>query len=407
MTSQSREKLRERLISYFVNGAGTDRRLGVEIEHFLTDLRSGETLPYDGPRGMEEFLRRFAASLPEIRPIREEGHLLGFETPGYTITLDPAAQLEISIVPENSIRTIREIYEDFLKKASPILRDMDAVLQTCGYQPRSRVADLPLIPKERYRLMDAHFAGTGDGRGGRQMMRGTASTQISIDYSSEEDFRRKLQALAVLSPLLRLLCENTPVFEGAPYTGHLLRTDIWRRTDPVRCGYPPGIFRPDYGFADYAGWLLDVPLILMHRGDGTRDTGTMTAAEVYAGRDTDEEDLRHILSMVFPDVRLKRYLEIRFADAVSGERMLAYCALVKGIFYTEAGLTACEELLGRLTDPARELIACEDELMRAGWDGMLYGESVRDAAIRFIDLAGRNLEEEERAYLEGFEGVIG
>ena len=284
---------------------------------------------------------------------------------------------------------------------------MHADLVTQGYQPKSRVADLPLIPKERYRLMDAHFAGTGDGRGGRQMMRGTASTQISIDYSSEEDFRRKLQALAVLSPLLRLLCENTPVFEGAPYTGHLLRTDIWRRTDPVRCGYPPGIFRPDYGFADYAGWLLDVPLILMHRGDGTRDTGVMTAAEVYAGRDTDEEDLRHILSMVFPDVRLKRYLEIRFADAVSGERMLAYCALVKGIFYTEAGLTACEELLGRLTDPARELIACEDELMRAGWDGMLYGESVRDAAIRFIDLAGRNLEEEERAYLEGFEGVIG
>ncbi len=395
------QEMKHSLISYFKSGEGSGKCLGVEIEHFTVEKETGKAVPYAGKRGVQAILQELETHYDIRRDYREEDYL-GFETEEFTITLEPAAQVEISIAPKERIASVKEIYEDFRAHLDPILSSYGYELSTLGYQPKSRVDDLILIPKERYRLMDAHFSHTGDGHGGREMMRGTASTQISIDYSSEADFREKIRAIAFLTPLIQLLCDNVTAFEGSPFSGHLKRTDIWRRTDPARCGLPPHIFDASYGYGDYADYLLDMPMILFHKGETTLSTGMDTPKEIYAERDFDTEDVRHVLSMAFPDVRLKSYLEIRGADSLPKEKMLAYCAFIKGILYSGEGLKECGRMIRDLKIGEGDVQRAQDDLMEKGWQGMLYGQRAEDFAAGLLKLAERNLPREEQEFLLPF-----
>ena len=395
------QEMKQALVSYFRNGEGSSRCLGVEIEHFIVEKETKEAVPYAGEKGVQAILKQLETHYDIRQDYREEDYL-GFETDEFTITLEPAAQVEISIAPKESIAGVQQVYEGFRAHLDPILASYGYELCTLGYQPKSRVDELVLIPKERYRLMDAHFAHTGDGHGGREMMRGTASTQISIDYSSEEDFRVKIHAISFLMPFIQLLCDNVENHEGSLFSGHLKRTDIWRRTDPARCGLPPHVFDPSYGYDDYADYLLDMPMILFHKGEITLDTGMDTPKEIYAEREFEKEDVRHVLSMAFPDVRLKSYLEIRGADSLPQDKMLAYCAFIKGILYSEEGLAECTRRVRDLKITEADVLKAQDSLMEKGFRGTLYGESAEKFAADFLMLAKKALPEEEKAYLRPF-----
>ncbi len=397
--TQKKQELRSALVEHFTGGVSAERRLGVEIEHFVVEKESGMALPFAG--GVDEIVEELAGCYPHT-PEKEGDTLLGFDTADFNITLEPAAQLEISIAPRESIAEIAEIYRGFRERLLPILEKRGAALVALGYQPKARVDELTLIPKERYRLMDAHFAHTGDHHGGREMMRGTASTQISIDYASEKDFREKLQAVSFLLPVIAMFADNTPFFEGKPFSGHLKRTDIWRRTDPARCGLLPGVFRADYGFADYADYLCRMPLILYHKGDVTFSTGLQTAEEVYKDRpiDIDKEDIRHVLSMAFPDVRLKNYLEIRVADSLPLTEVLAYCAFLKGLLYSDEGLRYCLDFIQVHQASEETVHRAEDALMEKGWAAEIYGMPAAALAEKLLELAKSALSAEEGALLD-------
>ena len=379
---------------------GMKKTIGVEAEHFVIEEGSLRSVPYSGESGVRNSVEKLMALYPEADPIIGED-LLGFTTGNFNITLEPAAQIEISIVPSDDIGFIRDVYIDFYEKLSDILKPLGQQLYTVGCQPASHVDDLELIPKGRYRLMDEHFKKTGTG--GRQMMRGTASTQISVDFKSEDDFRRKLQAAYYYTPLFKLVSDRVNVFQGEAVDTRLKRTDIWNRTDPARCGILPGVFKADYGFKDYAEYVCSVPLIFLPEKNGERYTDMSTAPELFEGREITEKDIEHIFSMPFPDVRVKRYLEIRGADAMPAEGVLFYCAFVKGLLYSEKVLDHVQMCIREKDLDEEDIRKAEESLTERGFEGEIYGMPASVFLQETLEMCREGLTQEERVFLEGWE----
>ena len=238
------------------------------------------------------------------------------------------------------------------------------------------------------------------------MMRGTASQQVSVDYFSEEDFRKKMQAAYCFGPLLKLLEDNAPCFEGRKVSRRLLRTDIWRRVDPARCGIVPGVFSEMFGFADYASFIGAMPPIFIKKDGEILPTGFRTVAELYEGTAPERDEIEHLLSMAFPDVRLKQFLELRFADSVPLPFVKAYAALVKGLLYSEAGIASAAERIRDQRISEAKIRQAEDALMAEGWGAKVYGLAASELAEDFLQLAGQQLPDAEKAFLEPFYMVI-
>ncbi len=378
-------------------------QLGVEIEHFILRRDTQEAVPYYGPGGVRDILESLMRLYPTAEALPGD-NLLGFTGPGFVISLEPAAQLEISIESLTSIDQIGGIYDGFIHSLEEVLSAIGCIAITAGCQPVTQVEDLKLIPKERYHLMDRHFSHTGDG--GREMMRGTASVQVSIDYFSEEDFRRKIQAAYYYSPLFKLISNHASIFEGKPLTGFLKRTDIWNRVDASRCGIVPGVFAENFGFDGYANFLGHMPPIFLPEGNRMKETGFQTVAELFEMREPTEEELVHILSMAFPDVRLKNYLELRMADSMPKLYMLSYCALIKGVLYSSEGLNFAQDHIRGSQLSEQDIRLAEDDLTENGWAGIMYGRPVRDMAETMLAVAERGLSLEERSFLAPLEQVI-
>ena len=393
------------MIHYFAAGekSAAQRRIGVELEHFIVDGSIKRAVPYAGDNGIREILSILMEQYPDAAMLHEDA-FLGFQVPAFSITLEPAAQLEISIVPASSIRCIGEVYRGFISRLEPVLTGFGYELLTVGCQPVSQVEDLTLIPKQRYAWMNEYFRTSGTG--GAQMMRGTASAQVSIDYESEADFRRKMQAAYYYGPVLKLLMDNAPSFQGRALETRLKRTDIWRRTDPDRCGIVPGIFSEEFGYGDYADFIGQMPPIFLKYGGNMELTGRRTVAEIFENREMDEELAAHVLSMAFPDVRLKRYLEIRFADSAPLPFVLAYGALIKGLLYSESGLEYARERIRAGGLKEQDILRAEDDMMARGWDAEVCGVPCAEEAGRLLGMARVELPQEERTFLDPFETVI-
>lgn len=392
-------------IQYFEQGAkqGACKALGVEIEHFILESQTRQAVAYSSPKGIRQVLERLITCYPTARKLPGED-LFGFAVEDFTITLEPAAQLEISIAPNHSIQKIGKIYHDFRQKLDSVLAEFGYMALQVGCQPVSRVSELEMIPKKRYELMNNYFHHTGTG--GTEMMRATASLQVSVDYRGEADFRHKIQAAYYYAPLFKLLCDNAPSFQGKPIYTYLKRTDIWRRVDPARCAIGPDVFSDSYGFENYVQFLGKMPPIFVKHGSRICPTGTKPVQEIMAGKPVSEEEITHILSMAFPDVRLKQFLEIRVADSVPFPFMLAYCALIKGLLYSDEGLEYARQDIVSHALSVTHIQQAENDLMARGWKGYVYARPVKEFAQLALNLARKNLPAEERIYLKAFDYVL-
>lgn len=393
------------MIRYFTEGIKQNggSMLGVEIEHFILKRENHTAVPYSGDSGVRNILCKLMEQYPEAAVLPDDD-FFGFRVPDFIITLEPAAQLEISIRPAESIQNIERIYRTFFSKLSAVLAEYDYTAVTSGCHPVSRVAELEMIPKRRYDLMNEYFQTSGTG--GMEMMRGTASLQVSIDYRSEQDFRKKIQAASYYAPLLKMLCDNSSSFQGEPLRIRLKRTDIWRRVDPARCGILPDVFSDSYGFENYADFLGAMPPIFLKKDRAILPTGSRTVAELFEGREMNEDEITHILSMAFPDIRLKQFLEIRFADSVPVPYITAYCAMIKGLLYSDEGLAFAQDQIRRNGISEANVRQAEDALMKDGWNALVYGHRAAEMAQQLVKLARRNLPENERTYPDIFETVI-
>lgn len=340
-------KNKENIIQYFTAGckdADVPMHFGVELEHFVVKKDTKEAVSYYGEKGVESILTKLMPYYKESA--YSEGHLIALARDGIALSLEPAAQLEVSISPQTDVERIRTIYEQFVKEITPILEKYSYEMVTYGYQPKSKVEDLELLPKPRYRFMDTYFAKKGPF--GRQMMRGTAATQVSVDYYSEEDFSDKYRIVYALKDVLVSFCSNAPVYEGERYNGAAIRDEIWTKTDARRVDVAPFMSDKTMSFEDYADFVLQTPVIVNR--DGTEEYyDERTIGEIAKERIFAEEELSHMLSMVFPMIRAKHFLEIRFTDSMPMERVLKYVVLLKGLLtdvpYTKGWLFS-EEFAG-------------------------------------------------------------
>lgn len=386
----------EALVEYFESGikaAGEPGRLGVELEHIITDGQY-RAVPYGGPDGIGALLEEMAGDYAEeLRD--EEGDLLGLQNPGAALSLEPAAQLELSAGPYEEIGAIRCDFEEFHRSLAKVLERRGQRTVIVGYQPHSKADELTLIPKDRYRFMDEHFAAIGPY--GRFMMRGSASTQISIDYHSTADCLRKLRLTSAASPLFALICDNSAVFEGQPAPHRLMRTEIWRECDPARCNLVPGVLDPSFTLEDYAAYVLATPAVYARDEEGRLYATEQTFAELFAERPMDREDVEHALSMLFNDVRLKTYIEIRTADAMPVPFVAAYAALIKGLFYDEANLDGLDGMFDGVTEA--DAAVAKASLMDNGYEARVYGRCAGDLVDELFERAYNALARNERSYL--------
>ncbi|MBQ9062665.1 MAG: hypothetical protein IJ121_07605 [Eubacterium sp.] len=409
------------LTDHFLNGCKQNciQKLGLEIEHFLIRKATGESVTYYEPHGVEWLLQKLRAHFP----VSEEhnGHLIGFHNNDYAISLEPAAQIEISIAPRENPEAIRQIYLSFLSLIRPVLEQEGYELVTVGYQPVSCVDELPLIPKERYEYMDRYFR-IVDTRG-RNMMRGTASSQISVDYVSERDFVQKMRCAYLLMPAIKLLTDNTAVFENKPWDGWLCRSAIWNHVDRDRCGIVPGLFDPDFGFRKYAEYIWNLPLIFLPSTDsgvygtasGKPMTSGNTGAPVYTGpapvselwqnRMFTPDDIDHVLSMAFPDVRLKNYIEIRGADSMPLPYVMGYLALIKGIFFHSSAVGSVTDQFENCRES--DIRAAEASLMQDGYSGKIYGIPAQEFVHKILVLAESGLSASEKEMLAPMHELCG
>lgn len=338
---------KQQLIDYLESGIRPEQPatlLGIELERFIVDPATRKAISYYGERGVEQVVLKLqGAERADGHEITEvfmsEGHCLGYNTKDYSVTLEPAAQLEISVRPVADVFEYEQIYRGFQARIDPILTEFGYEILAYGYQPASKVDDLALIPKKRYRLMDEAFQQIG--HAGRCMMRGTASTQVSVDYYSEEDFKRKYRIAYALRLALADLCDNIPVFEGEPNTIPHRRLEIWKSVDPSRDDVAKYLREDTMDFASYAQFVLDAPKI------------------VPAG---DADPVAHELSMVFPDVRAKKYIEIRPCDSMPLTGVMAYGITIRTLFSDIDGAQAFLNQHGGSTASDSQLSGLEHDL---------------------------------------------
>lgn len=398
MTSQI-----EAIVKYFESGIkkpDDQVRLGVELEHILVSEHM-EPVPYSDEHGSRWLLEQFQELLPEAT-YGEGGSLIGVAGPGAALTLEPAAQFELSAGPYEYANEIAPNFEFFERRAAALLQPYGRRLITLGYHPKARANDLELIPKRRYEFMDAHFQAIGSY--GRCMMRGSAATQISIDYYSERDCLRKMRLASGLAPVFSLICDNSPVFEAEKRTHKLVRTKIWRECDPARCNLVPGVMEPDFSFERYAAYVLSTPAIFGIDEQGKSFATEKTFAELYDGREMQRCDVEHVLSLFFNDVRLKTYIEIRPADSMPLPFVAAYAALLKGLFYDGNSLDELDDLLEGVDADAVE--QAKTDLMASGYDATVYGLPAGELADKLFLIARNGLSRTEATCLAPFEQMV-
>lgn len=388
------------IVSFYESGIKESAsQLGIELEHTLV-RQDGSAVSYSEPHGVEWLLGQLADVYPD-KTYDSEGDLLGVSREGEAVTIEPAAQVELSAGPFTSLHDAEVCFQAFELQLQRILGPEGIQVAATGYHPSAKAADLELIPKQRYDFMNAYLGATSPY--GVCMMRGSTSTQVSIDYTSAEDCLRKLRIAFALVPVLSLLCDNSPTFEGAPRTHQMVRTKIWQRCDPDRCGVVPHVMDPSFTWEDYARYVLDTPAILAPDEGGAYRFDTRTFGEIYASEPMSRADVEHALSMFFTDVRLKTYIEIRPADALPIPHVISYAALIKGLFYAPESLDALEELFSGVT--ADDIEAAKDSLMEKGYDGSVYGHPAGQVIDRLFALAHAGLAEDEQHYLKPLESL--
>ena len=387
---------RAKLAEYFRGGCAFTQGIGFELEHVLLS-ETGEAVTYSQPGGVHDVLKRMAGAYD--CELRESGELVGLAREGETLTIEPAGQLEISAGPFYDVVGIERAYLDFRNRLDPILQEFGLVTPMLGYNPAARAADLELVPKFRYACM-TDFLGK-QSPAGICMMRGSASLQVSIDFENEADAVRKLRIAQAISPILALICDNSPMFECAERPCNMVRTRVWSDMRQDRVGTVPGSMKAGYTFADYADYIMTREAILVPdeaSPTGMRKVGNATFDEIYSEREMTQAEIEHALSMVWPDVRLKRYLEIRPADAMPIEYCLAYAVLVRALFYSKRNLDVLEALLANVDEG--HIGQAKLALMERGYGAEVYGRPCEFWVDLLMVLASGSLMPGEWIYLE-------
>jgi glutamate--cysteine ligase len=397
-------------------------RIGTEHEKFgfrLPDLTAPPYLPADfHPGAIRDLLESLGRTAGE--PIYDHENVIGLRQGEASISLEPAGQLELSGAPLVTLHeTKAELEAHFAQLRCPS-RDLRIGFAPLGFHPLATRAAMPWMPKGRYAIMRRYMPTVGTL--GLDMMTRTCTVQVNLDYASETDMRRKLLVALKLQPLATALFANSPFTEGKPNGFQSYRAHVWTDTDNQRSGIPSVFFEDGFGFERYAEWLLDdLPMYFVYRDGSYIDVAGQSFRAFIENRLPDLAgitptigDFADHMTTAFTDVRLKRFLEMRGADAGSAEMMVAQSALWVGLLYDDAALTAAEALvhgLGR-----EDALALRAAVPRQGIEAQFRRGTLRDLAREVVAIARDGLRArgrrdaagaDESLYLAPLEAIAG
>jgi glutamate--cysteine ligase len=320
------------LAAYFRGGEKTKEQLRIGVEHEKIGVLTGGRAP--GYEPIRQLLEEMAAR--GWSRVDEQGHLIALEHPvSGSITLEPGGQFEHSGAPWRSVAEAVSEDDRHTDELLPIAARLGITFLGVGFRPFGLIDDVSWMPKGRYRVMREYLGARG--RKAHEMMKRTATVQANLDYLDEADAMRKLRLGMGISSLVTALFAASPLVDGKPSGYQSYRASCWLECDPDRCGLLPFAFDEGSSFADYATWALDVPMFFVYREGQYRPAKALTfrrfVKEGFEGEAATLEDWALHLSTLFPEVRLKRYLEVRQADAGPREMVRALPALFSGLFY--------------------------------------------------------------------------
>ena len=370
-------------------------RIGVEHEKFPFYTADLKPVPYEGARGVKGLLEGAKARLGWA-PIEDEGALIGLydENGGGAISLEPGGQFELSGAPQPNVHAIAAELNAHLNCMHAVGEELGIGFFALGLSPKWTLAETPMMPKSRYRIM-ARYMPTVGARGLDMMFR-TSTAQANLDFADEADMVVKLRVGLALQPTITALFANSPFAEGGLNGFLSARSEIWRHTDAARTGTLPFVFAPGMGFERYVDYVLDVPLYFVKRGAVYHDVAGASFRDLLEGKlaalpgeRATVSDWANHLSTIFPEVRLKRYLEMRGADVGSRERILALAAFCFGLFYDKDALAAASALSRGWT--AGDLLRLRDDVPRLGLKARIGGRPLLDVAREAVALASGGL----------------
>src|SRR5579885_1369947 len=398
---------RDDLVDWLAQGVKpkSQFRIGTEHEKFVFTLHGHRPVPYEGRRGIRALLEGMQHLLG-WQPIMEGENIIGLSdvTGGGAISLEPGGQFELSGA---QLRTVHQTSSELMAHLAQV-REVAAPLRIgflgLGMTPDWTRAEIPKMPKGRYKIMTTYMPKVGTL--GLDMMYRTCTVQTNLDFSSEADMVKKLRVAIALQPVATALFANSPFTEGKPNGFLSFRSEIWRDTDNARAGMLPWAFEDGMGFERWVDYALDVPMYFVKRDENYIDVSGTSFRDFFAGKNPALpgerpmlSDWANHLSTIFPEVRLKRYLEMRGADGVPWGRLPALPAFWVGLLYDDTCLDAAWDIAKHWTAAERQ--ALRDDVPRFGFKSRIKDRYLFEIARECMALAHLGLQRRARVDHDG------
>ena len=410
-TRQGEAPTRRDLIEYLESGCKPRSawRIGTEHEKFGHRLADHAPLPYEGPWGIRallEGLQRYGWT-----PYLENGNPIALLKDGQSVTLEPGGQLELSGAPLHNLhRTCDEVHAH-LDQVRTVSAELGIGFYGVGFRPDAPREAIPWMPKGRYKIMRRYMPTRGSL--GLDMMTRTCTVQVNLDFDSEGDMVRKMRIAMALQPIATALFANSPFVERKPSGFRSYRSHVWTDTDPDRCGLLSFVFEPGMGFERYADYVLDVPMYFVARDGGYVDVAGESfrdfldgALPQLPGERPTMKDWEDHLTTVFPEVRLKTFIEMRGTDSGPWGKICSLPALWVGLLYDSTALNEAEALIAAWS--ADDVAALHRAAPREALGAAIGGRTAQDVARDAVEIAAGglkrravagNLDVDERSYI--------
>jgi glutamate--cysteine ligase len=375
------------LIEYFATAGKPASAWRVGTEHELIGVikPTGEAPPYEGPQGIGALFDKFAAR--GGTPVQERGHTIALPRADAQLTIEPGGQFELAGRPVADDADFVKDLGAYVAELGVASKELGLAWLSIGLRPFGGRGDIPWMPKQRYEVMRAYMPTVGSR--GLDMMLRTATVQANLDFADEADAAAKLRCLYSNTSLLTALWAASPIVEDKVSGYQSYRAWIWRDTDNQRAGLVPFVFEREDVFTAYTEWALDVPMYFVYRHGYVSVPAGMTfrtfLRDGWNGEVATRSDWAMHLSTLFPEGRLKRFIEVRGCDCGSLEMITALSPMMRGLLYDTTARTAAIALLGKVSYAERQQLA--NDVPKQGFAATIAGHSVGDLSAELVAIA--------------------
>ena len=393
------------LTEYFFRGikSKNNLKIGVEHEKFILNTNTLKPLSYEEHNGIKEILEKLTTI--GWTPLYDDNKqtIIALKRGKEAITLEPGGQIELSGAPLDNIHETCEETTNHLKELKKIGNELNFILLGMGVEPNLSLDDIPWMPKQRYGIMKKYM--TKVGTLGHHMMKRTCTNQVNIDYSSEVDMIEKLRLMFNLESIATAMFANSPFDQGKISKYKSLRSHFWHHTDPDRTGLLPFVFEKGFSFEKYTDYALSVPMYFINRNHQYIDMTKYTFKEYLDENSNNQDDAILLkdwedhLTTLFPQVRLKQYIEIRSMDACSWDLICSQPAFWIGILYDDEIMDNVKEITESWTQEDREYL--NKTVPQEGLQSTFKEKKLISFAQDFFELSKKGLKKRNRLSKNG------